>query len=378
MQHDRSIRLFGRVAARSGENEVSEFTTVQARGLLVYLAMHPDIDHPRDRLIEAIWPGRLDGSARNRLSVTLYHVKRLLSEVDPGFEPVFVSGRTTVRFDSSIVLVDLHEFRRHIAVARTSRDTEERRERYGAALGFYKGPLAPDIVTEWTLARQLEASQMFQEAAVWLATDLDSAGRSDDAQALLSASLDVEPYSERATELLTTWFTRSGKYEAALACAKRLRRAMSSYGQVPSRAILDRIEELSLILADRAQPTAVEDESVLTLLAASGAQRSTMENVVREHGGTYSTDGDYGVFVNPLVAMEAGSRLVQRSPDVRALVHTTIMAPDDPAPPALADGLESLPRRGLYGSDAFASLVRERTTGAVKRVAGSHKVWEVV
>jgi DNA-binding SARP family transcriptional activator len=376
MPNDRSVQLLGRVVARAGSIEVSDFTTTHARNLLVYLAMHPDVDHPRDRLVQAIWPGRLDMSARNRLSVTLYHAKRAICEADPAFGEAFVSGRTTVRFDSEVAVVDLHVFRRCITTARTTKDTDEKRQNYAIAMGLYKGPLTPDVVTEWTLARQIEASQMFQEAAVWLASDLDSSGRNEEAQDVLSRALDMEPYSERATELLTTWYTRSGKYELAAMCAKRLRRALAAYGQAPSRAMLDRIDELNLVLADRSRAVVFADETVVTVLAFEGTGKDVFENIVREHGGGVSADGGYGLFANPLMAMEAGNKVLAAEPEAVGLAHSTVMGWHDPVPPAVPNGLAVLEERGLYGSEAFACLVRERSEGAVRKV--SNKVWAVV
>jgi len=378
MPNERSIRLFGRVVARSGNKQLSDFSTVHARNLLVYLAMHPDVDHPRDRLIQALWPDKLDGSARNRLSVTLYHAKRALIDVDPGFDKAFETGRSTVRFDSSVVTIDLHMFRGCIAAARIAQDTDERREQYTSAMDLYMGPLVPDVLAEWTLARQTETSLMFQEAAVWLASDLDGSGRNDLAQELLSRALDTEPYSERATELLTSWFVRSGRYEEAVACAKRLRRALASHGQLPSRATLERIDELNLILADRTHAIVFADEAVLTVLAVEGVGQDLFGDVVREHGGQVSPGGGYGVFTNPLMAMEAGTVAIDHAPNAKGLIHTTIMGVSDPAPPTVVEGLAVMERRGLYGSEAFVCLVRERDAATVKRVSGAGKVWAVL
>ncbi len=375
MPNERSIRLFGRVTARAGEQEISDFTTVHARNLLVYLAMHPDVDHPRDRLVQAIWPGSVDGSSRNRLSVTLYHARRTLANAAPAYDTAFVTGRSTVRFDASVVVIDLHEFRKHIGAARRCSEDAIKRDHYMAAFDLYKGPLAPDIVTEWTLARQLEASQMFHEAAVWLALDLEAAGNMDYAQDLLSRALDTEPYSERATELMTDWHIRAGRFEEAAACAKRLRRALASHGQTPGRTMLVRIEELKGILADKVHAAVFANETVVTVLAMKGSQQDLFENVVREHGGLVSDDGRYGLFADPLMAMAAGNALISHSPGAKGLVHTTIMGENDAVPSIVPNGLAVMERRGLYGSEAFVSLIRERDAAKVKRVSGAGKMW---
>lgn len=375
MTNEKGIRLFGRVSVRASERETDDFTTTHARNLLVFLAMHADIDHPRDRLVEALWPDKIDGSARNRLSVTLYHVNRALEQLDDGMGQAIVSMRTSVRLDSAVAPVDLHQFRTNVALARTTRDTDERRELYRLAFDLYRGPLVPDLVRDWTLTRQIESSQMFQEAAVWLAIDLDTAGRNVEAQALLSSALDREPYSERAAELLTAWYIQSGKYEYAVACAKRLRRALASHGQPLSAGMLERIDELNLVIASKSRTVIFADESVMTLLIVEGVPSSEFDDAVRANKGQVSSDGSYGLFTNPLMAMEAANEIAKRRPMAKGLLHTTIMSENDAVPPPIANGLAVLERRGVYGSEAFACLVKERSAEAVKRVSGASKIW---
>jgi hypothetical protein len=141
--------------------------------------------------------------------------------------------------------------------------------------------------------------------------------------------------------------------------------------------MLDRIDELNLILAGRSRAIVFADESVVSVLAVEGVDREVFEDLVREHGGHVTSEGGYGLFTNPLVAMEAGNAAVRDSPNARALIHTTIMGVRDPVPPAVQEGLAVMERRGVYGSEAFACLVRERSAGLVKRVAGAGKLWAV-
>lgn len=378
MTNEKGIRLFGRVTARANDKETDDFTTTHSRNLLVFLAMHADIDHPRDRLIEALWPDKLDGSARNRLSVTLYHINRALEGLDATLAEAIVASRTTIRLDTALAPVDLHLFRTCVVKARTTRESDEKREHYRQAFELYRGPLVPDLVRDWTLTRQIETAQMFQEAAVWLAVDWESAGRTDEAQAVLSSALDREPYSERAAELLTTWYIQSGKYEYAVACAKRLRRALASQGQPLSPQMLERIDELNLILADRVRTVMFADETVVTVLAMDSVTPEQFESAVSEHGGSLSAEGTHAVFSNPLMAMAAGAQVARKEPTAKGLIHTTIMAETDPIPPQVTSGLIALERRGVYGSEAFACLVKERGSESVRRISGASKMWAVV
>ena len=48
--------LFGWLRATQGDRVVSRFRTQRAGSLLAYLAYHRDRSHPREALIERLWP----------------------------------------------------------------------------------------------------------------------------------------------------------------------------------------------------------------------------------------------------------------------------------------------------------------------------------
>jgi DNA-binding SARP family transcriptional activator len=377
MMENRSINLFGRVSARAGKSEVDEFTTTHSRNLLAFLAMHSDVDHPRNRLVNALWPMQQDGSARNRLSVTLYHLRRKLDEVDPVFSASISSKRSTVRLDSRQITIDLIEFRRNISAARLARSADSKRRHYLRAMEFYGGPLTPDITSEWTLARQIEASEMFQEASVWVAGEMDSAGDREKAHSVLSRSLDVEPYSEGATEMLTKWYVQSGKYEMAVSCAKRLRRALAVQGRAPSRAMLDRIDELNTILTEKSREVVFADETVLTVLSCLGVGDEAFVSAVRGTGGALASDGQFGLFANPLIALEAGRSALKSATSGRAYLFTTLMGLNDPVPSIALAGLHAVSKSGVYGSDCFACLARAKGVEVKEDGSRGVRVWRV-
>ena len=50
------IELFGWLRATQGDRVVARFRTQRAGSLLAYLAYHLDRSHPREALIEVLWP----------------------------------------------------------------------------------------------------------------------------------------------------------------------------------------------------------------------------------------------------------------------------------------------------------------------------------
>ena len=294
MADDIKIKLFGNVLVSSGTHELDDFPTMQSRSLLAYLAMHPDEDHPRDRLVEALWPGKTDGAARNRLSVAYYLLRRTLSNfgVDP--DRLFVADRHFIRLDSASTTIDLHDFRHAVLRSRTADDPEEKRRLCARAVEIYHAPLLPDIRTEWSLAMQIESSEMFHEATLWCAKDVYDEDP-ERALTMLSSALAIEPYSERATELLTGWYAQNNEFESAMACARRLRNALTAQGRTPSKGMMDRIEELNLILADRVEIASFTDEITLTVLSIDAQNGTKFKRVIHDHGGSPSRDG-FGLF----------------------------------------------------------------------------------
>ena len=377
MSNDRVIELFGRVSVRAGDRTVDQFATIHCKNLLLYFAMHPDFDHPRDRLVQALWPGASDGSARNRLSVTLYHLRHSLEDLDPSFGQAFVSRRAAMRLDSKHVRIDLHEFRRTIVAARAARDAVAKRKSYALATTLYRGPLAPESGAAWAIARQFEASDMFQEAAVWLAQDHELRGERDEAQTVLSSALDVEPFSERATELLTSWYSQTGRVEMAIACAKRMQRSMQSQGRVPSKAMLLRIEELNVMVAGQSTAAAFVDDGVITVLACTDFSFEEFERCVKSHGGRIYGGGLFGLFTNPLSALIAGQEVLAFAPESCSLLCPVIMAMNDPLPPEVRTLLGSLKGRGLFGTECFSSLVRSKGVETRATAMRGESFWRV-
>jgi DNA-binding SARP family transcriptional activator len=377
MSNDKIIELFGRVSVRAGGRFVDQFATVHCKNLLLYFAMHPDFDHPRDRLVQALWPGANDGSARNRLSVTLYHLRHSLEELDPSLGQAFVSRRAAMRLDSQYVRIDLHEFRKVIAEARAARDPATKRKCYSHATALYKGPLAPDCGASWAIARQFEASDMFQEAAVWLAQEHELRGEREEAHAVLSSALDVEPFSERATELLTSWYSQTGRVEMAIAVAKRMQRSMASSGRAPSKAMLRRIEELNVMMSGQSKAVAFADDCVITVLACTDFAFEEFERCVKNHGGRIYGGGLFGLFTNPLSALAAGRDVLACSTEACVLLCPVLMAMNDPLPREVRTRLGSLKGRGLYGTECFSSLVRSKGVETHETAMRGESFWRV-
>ena len=91
------LRLLGAVQARSGQQLLQRWPSRAAAALLARLALAPDNIHPREALIEQLWPGVALAVGRNRLRQTLSTLRALLEPPGPGLQPVLQADRHSLR-----------------------------------------------------------------------------------------------------------------------------------------------------------------------------------------------------------------------------------------------------------------------------------------
>ena len=91
-----------------------------------------------------------------------------------------------------------------------------------------------------------------------------------------------------------------------------------------------------------------------------------------------TSDGRYGLFANPLIAIEAGRTALSGAQKGRVFIHPMVMGPQDPVPSIAASGLKAVTSRGVYGSDCFACLVKPRGVELKEDGSRGMRVWKVV
>src|SRR5215468_8335971 len=72
------IELLGGLRVQLAERVLTRFNTQKTASLLAYLAYHRHQQHPRELLIEMLWPECDPAAGRNRLSTALCSLRRQL------------------------------------------------------------------------------------------------------------------------------------------------------------------------------------------------------------------------------------------------------------------------------------------------------------
>lgn len=143
------LRLFGAVSLHRGEIELLRWPSRAAILLVARLAMASEEAHPREALIELLWPSVETGAGRNRLRQVLSTLRALL---EPGQTPaVLDADRQYIRLIPGRLQSDVERFRQ----ALHSGDA-------AAARAIYRGEFLPGFYEEWVIEARRWLAEAFE------------------------------------------------------------------------------------------------------------------------------------------------------------------------------------------------------------------------
>jgi ATP/maltotriose-dependent transcriptional regulator MalT/DNA-binding SARP family transcriptional activator len=221
-----AIDALGGFRVRRGGAPVpgAEWRSKKARDLLKLLVARNGAPTPRERLMDALWPGEDPSALGNRLSVALSTV-RLVLDPERRFDPDhFVAGDAdAVRLRPENLAVDVRIFLHHAAeglrIVHEGR-VDEAAPSLEAAEAAYTGDfLEADLYEDWAAPVREEAVAAYVEVVRALARRAAGAADHDVAVRLYLRLLERDPYDEPAHLELV----------AALGKARRLGEALRRY-----------------------------------------------------------------------------------------------------------------------------------------------------
>ena len=198
------LRLLGGFELSDGAQRHTKLGTRAAMALLARLALQPGRDHPREALVELLWPDVAADAGRQRLRQTLSTLRQVLEPpTRPGWR-VLDADRNAVRLVPGTVSCDALAFEQAC-----------RRGAHEPARALYGGDLLPGFFDEWISDERLRLEGLFDRLPV----------------AALPATLPQEaPATEPATEPATAPATAPATQPAALPAAPALpRSALPAY-----------------------------------------------------------------------------------------------------------------------------------------------------
>src|SRR5690348_8635319 len=100
------IAMFGGLRVYQDQRVITRFTTQKVASLLAYLAYYPHKSHPRDVLIELLWPDGLPQAGRASLSQALSSLRRQLEPPGVPSNSILVTTYAAVGLNPRAVTTD--------------------------------------------------------------------------------------------------------------------------------------------------------------------------------------------------------------------------------------------------------------------------------
>jgi len=101
------IELLGGLRVSQGERVITRFSTWKTGALLGYLACYADRAHPREVLIELLWPERSPAAGRQNLSTALTSLRHQLEPPGIRSGAIIRADRFSVHLNPDAVATDV-------------------------------------------------------------------------------------------------------------------------------------------------------------------------------------------------------------------------------------------------------------------------------
>ena len=210
------IQLLGELRVRQGDQEITHFRTQKTAALLAYLAYFLSRSHPREVLIELLWPeGNVD-TGRHNLSVALSSLRQQLEPPGVPDGSVLIAERFSVRLDPAAVTTDVNEFEAALRSASAAPSAEERLEWLGRSVELYQGDLLPGYYDDWIPPEQHRLRTLLLQALEQLAQELEQAAQFDRALSYAVRAVNADPLREEAHRTVMRLYAAMGEPSAAL------------------------------------------------------------------------------------------------------------------------------------------------------------------
>jgi len=250
------IELLGGLSVRNAERVISRFRSRTTGSLLAYLALHSDQRHPREVLVELLWPECDYRTGLSRLSTAVWALRRELESPDePG--TLVVTNRHSVGLNPAAVETDVAAFEAAVRAGRASQG-DERLPKLTQAIELYRGEFLPGYYEDWVIAEQRRLAELYHEALSGVLSALEREGRLDEATEHACRGLERDPLREEIHRALMRFHLAAGHPEQALrqyvALRDLLKRELGAPPSPETRTVARQAKELIEAPARRVAP----------------------------------------------------------------------------------------------------------------------------
>ncbi len=269
--------------------------THHARLLLAYLLLYPQRAHTRALLAGLLWPDLPETDARRRLRQTLWQMRRCF--------PYLTSNRQAVQVLLRDELwVDVVAFRQALAQAERAESDFLRKQAWEDAILCYGGPLLPGFYEDWVLLERERLHQQYLQALDALLQYHMREGRYEAALALARRLVQEEPLNEDAHRQIIRLCALLGQHEDAFAQYEELRQILEqTLGTQPdaqTESLMRRIRDQSPTEAPSAPALLFENIDALPLIGREEAwaqAQVALKRLRQGRGGILVVRGETGI-----------------------------------------------------------------------------------
>jgi DNA-binding SARP family transcriptional activator len=200
--------------------------------LLAYLAAAPGHEAQRSELLDALFDGRADESARSYLRQAVHRLREVLPE---GVGPSFEGSR--LRFGAPVALSgDAARAESMLAEASRLQGDARLAAMLDALRLLERGEYLEGVDAPWVAERRARLAELRADARLEAGRLALAAGRYAEAGALAEGALREDPYRESAWRLLMRAAGAVGDEDAVIAVYRRCAGALDAVGVQPSGA----------------------------------------------------------------------------------------------------------------------------------------------
>src|SRR5947208_2117440 len=106
-----TFEMLGKLRLLNSHIEISNFRTTKSAEMLAHLAYFDMVQHPREVLIELLWPEVELRAGRNRLKQELCSLNGMLDRPDELTAPIIRANRSTIQLVKGAITTDVSRFR---------------------------------------------------------------------------------------------------------------------------------------------------------------------------------------------------------------------------------------------------------------------------
>lgn len=237
-EHTWHIQLFGSLKVHQDARTITRFLTRKAGVLLAYLAYYQKRSHPREHLVELLWPESDPAAARTNLRVALTSLRRQLEPPGVPGGSILMTDRTNLHLNPCAVTTDVAEFEAALKSAAAAHTRSEQAQCLAHAIEIYRGELLPAYYEDWVLTERDRLSDVYVGALRQLTTALEQDGDLTRLIDYARRMVAVDSLREEAHFELMRLYAAAGRSSAALRQYQAIEQILAEeFGEQPSAKV---------------------------------------------------------------------------------------------------------------------------------------------